>query len=103
MASTEEPKGARKLSLRAQVKVEGHSWLAARCSGPNYTSLPHHDGWGRGIFAHTSPIYLACREEWWMFNEETAQYMLTLMDGCIQYVRNTSRQLPAVSATHHHG
>ena len=103
VASTEEAKGARKLSLRAQVKVEGHSWLAARCSGPNYDSLPHHDGWGRGIFAHTSPIYLACGGEWWMFDEETAQYMLTLMDGCIQYVRNTSRQLPADSATHHHG
>ena len=103
VASTEEREGARKLSLRAQVKVEGHSWLAARCSGPNYNSLPHHDGWGRGIFAHTSPIYVACGEEWWMFNEETAQYMLTLMDGCIQYVRNTSRQLPAGSATHHHG
>ena len=65
VASSEDLKGARKLSLKAQVKVEGHSWLAARCSGPNYNSVPHHDGWGRGIFAHTSPIYIACGGEWW--------------------------------------
>ena len=103
VASTEEASGARKLSLRAEVAVDGHSWLAARCGGPEYTSVPHHDGWGRGIFAHTSPIYIACGGEWWMFNADTAQYMLTLVDGCIQYVRNTSRQLPEREVLHHHG
>jgi hypothetical protein len=103
VASTTEEKGARKLSLRARVKVERHSWLAARCGGPGYTALPHHDGWARGIMAHTSPVYLACGGEWWMFDQETAQYMLTLVDGCLSYIRRGSRQSPPGRTTHHHG
>ena len=58
VASTEGRKGARRLELKARVKVDGHTWLAARCGGPDYyKSIPHHDVWNRGIFAHTSPIY----------------------------------------------
>ena len=54
VASSAEAKGARKLSLKAEVTIDGHSWLAARCSGPNYfEGMPHYDGWGRGIMAHT--------------------------------------------------
>ncbi|MBM3277644.1 MAG: CehA/McbA family metallohydrolase [Candidatus Handelsmanbacteria bacterium] len=102
VTSSTEEKGTRKLSLQARVKVEKHSWLAARCGGPGYSALPHHDGWGRGIMAHTSPVYLACGGEWWMFNLETAQYMLTLVDGCLSYIRHSSRQRPAPT-THHHG
>lgn len=104
VASAEEPAGARKLSLKAKVKVEGHAWLAARCGGPGYAeSVPHLDGWGRGVMAHTSPVYIACGGEWWMFNRETAQYMLTLVDGCITYMRNNSWQHRAGKATRHHG
>lgn len=103
VASTEGPGGARALSLQASVEIDGHSWLAARCGGPEYSSLPHHDGWGRGIFAHTSPIYIACGGEWWMFDADTAHYMLTLAGGCIDYIRHTSRQLPAEGILHHHG
>jgi hypothetical protein len=104
VASTEEAKGARQLRLKARVKVEKHSWLAARCSGPGYTqATPHYDGWGRGIMAHTSPVYLACGGEWWMFDKEAAQYMLTLIDGCVQYIRHASRRHSPGQATHHHG
>ena len=52
---------------------------------------------------HTSPIYVACGGEWGMFNEETAQYMLTLMNGCIEHIRHTSRQHQGEGITHHHG
>ena len=103
VASADEPKGTRKLSLKAKVKVEGHSWLAARCGGPGYTAVPHLDGWGRGLMAHTSPIYVACGGAWWMFNQEAAQYMLTLVEGCISYIRQTSRQDRPGEVTHHHG
>ena len=103
VAEATENKGARKLNLKAQVKVEGHSWLAARVAGPGYESVPHYDGWGRGIFAHTSPVYIACGGEWWMFDQETATYMLTLVDGCIEYIRNTSRLHGKGTVTHHHG
>jgi hypothetical protein len=83
--------------------VDGHTWIAARCAGPNYTSVPHHDGWGRGIFAHTSPIYIACGGEWWMFDLEAAQYMLTLIDGDLAYIRQTAARHASGTATHHHG
>ncbi len=103
VAEATESAGARKLNLKAKVKVAGHSWLAARVAGPQYESIPHYDGWGRGIFAHTSPVYIACGGEWWMFDQETATYMLTLVDGCIEYIGNTSRQHKVGTANHHHG
>ena len=103
VAEASEPKGARRLTLRGKAEISGHSWLAARVAGPGYRSLPHYDSWGRGIFAHTSPVYVACGGEWWMFDQGTATYMLTLVDGCIEYIRNTSRQHEAGTATHHHG
>ena len=104
VASIEESKGTRKLHLKERVEVKNHSWLAARCSGPGYfDSVPHYDGWGRGIMAHTSPVYLACGGEWWMFDQDTAQYMLTLVEGTLHYMRHNSRQHLDNRVTHHHG
>jgi hypothetical protein len=103
VAAAEEADGTRHLELEAQVEVAEHSWLAARVAGPGYKSIPHYDGWGRGIFAHTSPVYIACGGEWWMFDRDTAQYMLTLVGGCLDYIRDTSRQHEPGSVTHHHG
>ena len=103
VASTAESQGARKLHLKAKVPVTEHSWIAARCGGPDYQAMRHYDGWGRGIIAHTSPIYIAVGGEWWMFNSETARYMLTLVDGCISYMQLNSRQHRPGEVTHHHG
>ena len=104
VASADDAGGTRALRVEAKVEVKGNSWIAARCGGPGYTGVPHHDGWGRSIMAHTSPVYLSCGDgEWWMFDESTAQYMLTLVDGCLQYIRGQSRQHRPGSATHHHG
>lgn len=104
VASSEDANGTRRLTLSAKVDISGHSWLALRCGGPGYTTaIPHHDGLGRGLMAHTSPIYIACGEEWWMFNQDTAQYMLTMMDGCITYIQKTARHHRSDDITHHHG
>ena len=103
VASTEEAGGARRLHLKASLKLGRHTWLAARCGGPDYTAIPHHDAWRRGIFAHTSPIYVAVGGEWWMFSRETAQYMLTLIGGGLDYVRHVAPHHPPGSVTHHHG
>jgi hypothetical protein len=103
VASTEESKGARELRLRTHLKIESTSWLCARCGGPNYTTIKHHDSWGRGIMAHTSPVYLACGGEYDLFNPETAHYMLTLLDGSLQYIRQRSPQWRPGTTTHHHG
>ena len=102
VASTEQEVGARKLRLKEKLRIGGHSWIAARCGGVGYKSKPHLDGWERGIFAHTSPIYVACGGPWWMFNREATQYMLTLVDGCIPYIREQA-PLYLEHTTHHHG
>src|SRR5206468_174861 len=52
VASTEERAGARLLSLRTRLRIDGHTWLAARVGGPGYFGgQPHRDGWGRRLMA----------------------------------------------------
>lgn len=104
VAATEEAKGTRRLRLKTTLKIDGHTWLAARAGGPGYAAaVPHQDVWSRGIFAHTSPIYVACGGDWWLFDREVAQYMLTLVDGALTYIRESGPQYPAGTVTHHHG
>jgi hypothetical protein len=103
VASTDERKGARQLTLKAKINVTSHTWLAARCGGPDYATVNHHDGWRRGLFAHTSPIYIACGGDWWLFDREAAQYMLTLLDGNLTYIRETAVLPKPGVVTHHHG
>lgn len=105
VASTEETTGTRRLALRTRLRVSGNSWVAARCGGPRYAfdAIRHLDEWRRGIFAHTSPIYVACGGPWGMFDPEVARYMLTLVAGGLEYVRR--RVVPGDTArvTHTHG
>jgi hypothetical protein len=104
VAATEEAKGSRRLSLKAKLKLGGNTWLAARCGGPRYHEpTPFRDMWGRGMFAHTSPIYVAVGGPWQMFDPATANYMLTLIDGSLSYIRRTAAYDPPESVTHHHG
>jgi hypothetical protein len=104
VAATSEPGGARRLTLRAPLRVDANTWVAARCGGPGYYDMARfRDCWGRGMFAHTSPIYLAVGGAWQMFDPATAQYMLTLIDGSLAYMRNTAAYDPPGAVTHHHG
>lgn len=100
----ENLQGTRRLTLTTKRKIDHTTWLAARVSGPGYNRpLLHHDAWRRGIMAHTSPIYVACGPDWQLFNQETARYMLTLIEGSLTYIRDVSRRYPAGMVTHHHG
>jgi hypothetical protein len=104
VAATEESGGTRRLSLKTALRVEGHTWLAARAGGPGYVqAVPHHDGWSRGVMAHTSPVYVACGGDWQVFDHETAHYMLTLIEGNLSYIRELSSQHRPGTVTHHHG
>lgn len=53
--------------------------------------------------AHTSPVYVQCGSEYSVWSAETAQYMMTLIDGSLTYVKNLSPQHVSGRATHHHG
>ena len=104
VASSESREGARRLGVREKIRIDGHTWLAARCGGPEYyDSLQHHDVWSRGVFAHTSPVYVACGGDWWMFDERVARYMHTMIQGDLTYVREMSGQHDHTHTTHHHG
>ena len=104
VAETKDAEGVRRLQLHTKLKVDRPTWLAARVGGPDYDQpLYHFDGWSRGIMAHTSPIYISLGEDWHMYNPQTTQYMLTLLHGGIEYIRNRARHYPSGSVTHHHG
>jgi hypothetical protein len=102
VASTDDAAGARRLHLKEKLNVTGPTWLAARCGGPNYTATPHHDGWRRGVMAHTSPVYIAAGGDYDLLNPADAQYMLTLVEGGLTYLRQLAPQRPEKHTTHHH-
>jgi hypothetical protein len=103
VASTEDARGARELRLRTTLKITRTSWLCARCGGPNYATVAHHDSWRRGIMAHSSPVYVACGSAYELYNPDTMQYMLTLINGSLQYIRRRAPQWRPGTTTHHHG
>jgi hypothetical protein len=103
VASTDDPSSSRRLELRADLKIDEDSWIAARCGGPGYWDGPRHrDVWTRGIFAHTSPVYVTCgREEWSRIDPERARVMLELIEAGITRLRS-GRRYPEGRITHHH-
>lgn len=104
VVETTEPTPVRRLDLRAEVPVESDSWLAVRCGGSSYwQGATHRDVWRRGIFAHTSPIYVACGpDEWSRSDPAMNQRMLTLIEGGLDRIRS-GRRYPEDRITHHHG
>lgn len=103
--TTEDARGSDHLALKAHLTLNHHTWLAARVGGPDYHEVvPHFDGFlHRGIMAHTSPIYVAVGGEWWMSNADTSQYMLTLLHGGLEYIRQRAVYHTHGMVTHHHG
>ena len=105
VASTDEPGRARRLDLQAEVPVDGNCWLAARCGGPGYWDAPsHHGPWERRIFAHTSPVYVACGDdEWSQFDAAHARTMQAMIEGGLQRIRHHAVRYPPERISHHHG
>jgi hypothetical protein len=103
VARTESKRGVSQLEIKERIAVGKHSWIAARCAGPEYFKQnSHHDGWQRGVMAHTSPVYIAVGGEWWMFDAGTANYLLTLLKAGIDYIHKRSSQWEPGTVTHHH-
>lgn len=104
VASTEVDTPTRKLTIQDRIKIDSNSWLAARAGGPEYfEGYKYYDVWERGIFSHTSPIYVSVGGPWQMFDVATANYMLTLIHGSMDYIDHGSQQHSHGSVTHHHG
>jgi hypothetical protein len=100
VAAAESRNGARqRLTVSEPVRVDGHSWLAARC----YGVAPHLDWWRRSIFAHTSPVYVSVGGEWAPRDDAATRYLYTLVEGGLEYVRQRAPAYADDSVTHHHG
>jgi hypothetical protein len=91
--------GARQAEISEDLRVEGSSWIACRAFGADY----HHDEWGRRVFAHTSPVYVACGGQWTMADPEGIRYIRTLVEGARDYARRTAVRRSDELTTHHHG
>jgi hypothetical protein len=103
IAATEEGTGTSRLRLRERIRVDGSTWIAARTGAADYMApIPHFDVWARGIFAHTSPVYIEVGDEA-LFDRSGVEYLLTLVQGARVYLRNTAAHDPPERVTHHHG
>jgi hypothetical protein len=94
-----EANGGRQAEISGELRIEGNSWIACRAFGADY----HLDEWGRRVFAHTSPVYVACGGEWTMSDPEGIRYIRTLVEGAREYIRHTAVRRADQLTTHHHG
>ena len=85
VATTSRKAGAKKLSIRTRLKVDGSSWIAARCG----STMKVHHCWPIFLAAHTSPVYVVVPGTD-LFNPSDAAYMLTLIDGGLTYLDTLS-------------
>jgi len=91
--------GGRQAEISEELRLDGHSWVACRAIGADC----HLDEWGRRVFAHTSPVYVACGGAWTMTDPDGLRYIRTLVEGAREYVRHTAVRRPDQFTTHHHG
>lgn len=92
--------GGQRLSLNEPIAITGHSWVAARCWG---ATGAHLDVWQRPVYAHTSPVYVPIGGQWEPRDEECARYLVTLVQGGLEYVRHNASYYDPSTVTHHHG
>ncbi|RIK38719.1 MAG: hypothetical protein DCC58_16315 [Chloroflexi bacterium] len=102
--AVEQVGGHTRLRLRENVRVDSHSWIAARAGGPGYyDSQRYPDTWTRGIVAHTSPVYISVGGEWDLVDPGTLTYMETLVQGSLAFIRTRARRHRPGTVTHRHG
>jgi hypothetical protein len=94
-----EANGGRQAEISEELPIAEHSWLACRAFGVDY----HLDDWSRPVFAHSSPVYVACGGDWAMTDTEGIRYIRTLVEGAREYVRHTAVRRSDQLTTHHHG
>ena len=91
--------GGRHAEISQELRIDGNSWIACRAFGADY----HLDEWGRQVFAHTSPVYVACGGDWTMTDPAGIRYIRTIVEGARDYVRHTAvrrstRSRPTITA-----
>jgi hypothetical protein len=104
VAEASAPNGTRKLELRERLEVDGDTWIAARAGGPAYYDARLTlDSIVRGVFAHTSPIYVTRGEgNWSMRDDGTFEYLLTRVDAARTYIRDIAARTRLGGGGHPH-
>jgi len=81
VASAKTGRNGKKAELSGTLVIDKSCWLAARCWG---REAVYHE-WPVSLGAHTSPVYVYLgRND--IFNMADATYMLTLIQGSVDYV-----------------
>ena len=112
-------KPVNKIEISTKINIDRCSWIAVRCGGKEYWSdgnfsssnkavlRPmkdvHYDGQRKGIFAHSSPIYISFNGETQMFDEDVIKEMIAVLDADLLYLREISPQQDDEVTTHRHG
>jgi len=78
VAAAGAARGAKRLELSERIKVNGTSWIAARCVGAKGPPVEY-------LAAHTSPVYVNCPGSR-LFDGPAARHMLALVEGGIEYL-----------------
>jgi hypothetical protein len=105
VAEATDSGGTRRLEIRERVRVPSDSWIALRAGGPGYFNARRTlCSFERGVFAHTSPIYLrsgpaADRTT----DDETLEYLLTRVDAARAYVETMAPTRRLGGGGHPHG
>ena len=99
VVATADANGGRHADISEELRIDGNSWIACRAFGADY----HLDEWGRRVFGHTSPVYVACGGDWTMTDPEGIRYIRTIVEGARDYVRHTAVRRSDQVTTHHHG
>jgi hypothetical protein len=104
-AEARAPTGARRLEIRDRIDVPADTWMAIRAGGPGYfdarRTLCEQQ---RGVFAHSSPIYLRSGAEAdATTDDETLNYLLTRVEAARAYVTGTAAAARLGGGGHPHG
>ncbi len=105
VAEATEPAGTRRLEIRERIRVPSDSWIALRAGGPGYFDARRTlCSFERGVFAHTSPIYLRSSD----FADRTTdddllEYLLTRVDAARAYVETMAPIRRLGGGGHPHG
>ena len=105
VAEATDPSGVRRLAIRERIHVPADSWMALRAGGPGYFDARRTlCSFERGVFAHTSPIYLRSGADAdRTTDDETLQYLLTRVDAARAYVTSMAPTRRLGGGGHPHG
>lgn len=105
VAEATDPSGTRRLAIRERIRVPADTWIALRAGGPGYFDARRTlCSFERGVFAHTSPIYLRTGSDAdRTTDDDTLRYLLTRVDAARAYVTSMAPTRRLGGGGHPHG